>query len=1237
MLQDHPEIVGPPNDSASDIDAHEEIIQEAPPVIDDGKTLLYPGVHLSFPFKTSDRLLDDIRSDMFFLNSEEHDILYSQLHNGVLRLPMLEYSRKKTTQPCSVGYLLDQVTLKTKYEYESKTCPELNKINVFMGVLVDQHIRPESLDDVINVPIYHLKITVKTRLHLERVKKHVGVTHYHLIDQLHPFDKQDIFMTTESEQLVDSATYVSSDTNRLLRIEIFKPEFTKEDLAIFSQEKVKERYASACEKFQDLDPTSVPTQVECLNTLFKIFKGPLNRRSSEDILKTISADNKFLNSQIDPSWLTEKYDFKLVETTDEETGELIREFEPPDLTDYVQDLSVRSKRESYTRKCLELIFLGKTSAQLLPKDILSKDSKSRSFNLYQTNFSTSFWFHLLGDGRNFQDHHLQQPFDNDYHFINLSASSYYSDKDIIKNYETQISLDPENVGIYFDALNYIANTKGGYQLIAYCGKQNIVGKEALDGALTVFGIDSKDTDVKSITDELLLSIYKNELKAASMQKRTDLKNALRLLAKFKESKKLKFHVDYEPYTSTPKAYQLLEIDESVDLDIIQTAYTIRVADAPGLKIDCDRALYTLAVAKRSLVLFNFLTQECPIFQEFYNIDNWSYKEALSLLQVNENATDDVILEIFQRKWSQEPVTSPDQFLILKTALTKLGIERNSKLINHFIDTGIVDVSCLPAGNWPTGLNNIGNTCYLNSLLQYYFSISPLRDYILNYQKTLNCFRDLEDATGGEISKRRIGSREVSKPEVERSVQFVYQLRDLFRDMVHTKERFVTPTKELAYLAFAPSNIEVEFEAPTITAAAPEDLDEGTNKLDVINLAADGIGNETEKSSKSSLLDVHNQQKPEEQTEDIIMGGTQEEEAVNASMRVAKISSDQLENTLELGRQQDVTECIGNVLFQLESASDPWSLEEDNEQHDLIKELFYGKIKQHLIPVKNPSKIRTKIERFVSLLVNIGDHPKDIYDALDLYFKDDLLQLDEDGEVKRTVAVTNLPKILQIQIQRVYYDRERFMPFKSIEPLPFSETIYMDRYMDTDDPVMLAKREDTKKLKEELRALKDRQHQLLSKNDTGLSFKGSLLQTKKFLQSEVLDKHEISVENKGDLVSHIDSMITKIDGELSSLYQKITALEVQIANQFNEFTKIGYSLFAAFIHRGEASYGHYWIYIKDRKKNGIWRKYNDESVTEVPQSEVFNFAEGNTATPYFLVYIKEGHEDEIEPLKRVIKE
>lgn len=34
---------------------------------------------------------------------------------------------------------------------------------------------------------------------------------------------------------------------------------------------------------------------------------------------------------------------------------------------------------------------------------------------------------------------------------------------------------------------------------------------------------------------------------------------------------------------------------------------------------------------------------------------------------------------------------------------------------------------------PVGLHNIGNTCYLNSLLQYLFTVKPIRDIVLNYE------------------------------------------------------------------------------------------------------------------------------------------------------------------------------------------------------------------------------------------------------------------------------------------------------------------------------------------------------------------------------------------------------------------------------------------------------------------------------------------------------------------------
>lgn len=74
-----------------------------------------------------------------------------------------------------------------------------------------------------------------------------------------------------------------------------------------------------------------------------------------------------------------------------------------------------------------------------------------------------------------------------------------------------------------------------------------------------------------------------------------------------------------------------------------------------------------------------------------------------------------------------------------------------------------------------------------------------------------------------------------------------------------------------------------------------------------------------------------------------------------------------------------------------------------------------------------------------------------------------------------------------------------------------------------------------------------------------------------------------------------------------------------------------------MHHGSVSFGHYWIYIYDFR-NGIWRKYNDEYVTEVQNlDEIFKDNQpSNPPTPYFLVYINEQMKDRlVDPVCRDI--
>lgn len=90
-----------------------------------------------------------------------------------------------------------------------------------------------------------------------------------------------------------------------------------------------------------------------------------------------------------------------------------------------------------------------------------------------------------------------------------------------------------------------------------------------------------------------------------------------------------------------------------------------------------------------------------------------------------------------------------------------------------------------------------------------------------------------------------------------------------------------------------------------------------------------------------------------------------------------------------------------------------------------------------------------------------------------------------------------------------------------------------------------------------------------------------------------------------------------------LEDKIKSLSTNINSQFADLRELPYRLHSVFIHRGQVSAGHYWIYIYDFA-NSMWRKYNDGYVTEVLNTSViFEPEQSNRpATPYFLVYVRD---------------
>jgi ubiquitin carboxyl-terminal hydrolase 25/28 len=133
-------------------------------------------------------------------------------------------------------------------------------------------------------------------------------------------------------------------------------------------------------------------------------------------------------------------------------------------------------------------------------------------------------------------------------------------------------------------------------------------------------------------------------------------------------------------------------------------------------------------------------------------------QAYKALQIKDsNTSDESAFAYFQTLINDAPPGSKTSFT---EALWVIARARNSEyLFAKLRDPNAVVKPQRGTKNDPVGLANIGNTCYLNSLLQYYFTVKTVRDIVLNFEE----YR--MPLTAENILKKRVGGRAVRKEEI----------------------------------------------------------------------------------------------------------------------------------------------------------------------------------------------------------------------------------------------------------------------------------------------------------------------------------------------------------------------------------------------------------------------------------------------------------------------------------------
>ncbi|KAJ5729931.1 uncharacterized protein N7483_004439 [Penicillium malachiteum] len=846
------------------------------------------------------------------------------------------------------------------------------------------------------------------------------------------------------------------------------------------------------------------------------------------------------------------------------------------------------------------------------------------------------------------------------HMFKMASSSYYEDLGavedmssplIIDSYHRQVVADPGNAARYLACLKEIGTLRGGEdgeiidQAVQQAYSEGRYTYDDVAEAYRFFGLNHEDREV---SDETIIGKFYALISAPGSNVRhrrdpapspstpplnetswdAEIRRHLWLIGDNMGNQRIKATSE-DRVENFAQALAFLGVDEQTPDDFIVTMYTTKISDQPWSKPIAVKALELIAQTRKSEGLEWFIKTGELVSGDMEIAD------AYRMLQIpNRTVDEDAVIAAFTICIDE----NPGQADVYGRALGVIAREMDSTVLKSM--AGISTGADVNASNWPVGLTNIGNTCYLNSLLQFYFTIKPFRDLVGNIDKY-----QMDVTSETSLVAKKVGSRLVTVKEVNRSLRFVYELRLLFANMATSPNSSVTPSQELARLTLIAEGSEAAINQRSITREHGLGDINGAPVLgplgDPQSIEEKPMTTETNVNDASSEATLVAQPEGPNSATAIQAVATLPDSSAQPPPVPSRPDFDNREFSLEnvdFGMQQDVTEVINNVLFQTQCAIRPREIAADGEQIDQVKDLFYGQTRSY---ITTPEGTRSKEERWSDIKVNVALGPRDIYDAIDGAFDPQSIIVDKQ-EAEQHGAITRPPPVLQIQVQRVQFDPVKKTSYKSTNHLQLAETIYLDRYMDSSRPEILQKRYDCWEWKKRIVALQTRRNELLSSEDSKMPDPMNLLSRMDELAHQLAghqQNHSTHLRVEPTFSQEIQEVANVVEKEIQAIDNEIQTTKKLISEQFADSRALPYELYAVFIHRGSVSFGHYWIYIHDLQ-SGIWRKYNDEYVTKVENlDEIFGSPnDTNPPTPYFLVYIHKDKKDILTgPLERVILE
>ncbi|TLD20237.1 cysteine proteinase [Venturia nashicola] len=819
------------------------------------------------------------------------------------------------------------------------------------------------------------------------------------------------------------------------------------------------------------------------------------------------------------------------------------------------------------------------------------------------------------------------PVDEELLHAGLGSLGDFTDELLIYAFEQQIKHDPVGTPYYYDCLAKLADKRKSETLeikVMMLASEGYFGREDVTKAYKYFSLDA--WNASNYTDEYIRNTFEARLGSVQQWQETEMRQMLRIIAMSRGSKSLEGSAANDKLRNAAEALNWLSdgadnSDAAAD-DIIQ-ALAFAKLDADNQEKVLE-AMTLIANDRNSDALRHWIAaygdgdasgafkdDELTRAYSHYNIQDRSSIVDMDVLQTMLSMKlQDPDASVTDKENSQR------YFEIIRASSSTLSAAPAVTPIDH---------------NSPVGLQNLGNTCYLNCVLQYFYAVKTFREIVTNLDHHKLPLRNYP----GREEFGQVGGLQVTRPYVKWAQSFLAELAKLF-DGMYTSSAAATPNPALAKDFL----VKLEWLLVDPMAAGPSpsspDSDGGVSDTTLVGDAPTATSD-----ADIPMIDVAKDEK---------LAGMSEDDLKRMKEFHDKVKSGNLQAASEqLARQQDVHEIAANLINKAVCAMKPTGSDWNGAERDDITRLFYSSF--HLNSLKgNPKKL--VVDHTVT--VHLYARPDGIPEALEAAF-----ELNHVNSEYQTFA--RPAPILQISFlnQEVIDNVERIIT----HPFKVPQQINLTRYMDQPPKELLNLR---KQYWDTHRQMREREDALARLHAPLRDAAGKLVDVdgSELLNasSQFLKSVQEELGSEFDELDDVASALQVVSGQCRSSIQTLKKEIRQIGSdlqkasaalndkqkmiKFTSEEKVGefdYTLFAVFVHRsmnGDPGHGHYYIYLHDFA-NQYWRCYNDSSVT-VENGDMNEWIHGSTkqgtGRPNLVVYVKTSEKDKLtQPLYRKKRE